>query len=103
MNIAQDFIQKNNDLVINATTGDFDIGPSDNQHITDILTGWWPQFPLVGAAIQFLLKAKALFQQIESTIKQQLEPDGYQVSRPQVTINTNGNGIIKPNAVRLPF
>src|ERR1039458_1917519 len=97
--IAMDFIQKNNDIVIDVNTGDFDIGASDNQHITDILSskpGWWPEFLNVGGAIQFQVKAKANPQQIENTIKQQCEADGYQCSRPQVTVAPNGNGIIKP-------
>lgn len=104
--VAQDFKQVDNDLYINPNTGDFMIAPSDNQHIEDILSsepGWWKEFVLVGASLRRLLKAKFNTQTVESTIKQQLEADGYQAGRPQISINANGNATIRPNATRVKF
>lgn len=103
--IAYDFKEDGtDDLAINANTGDFDFVPSDNQHIKDILAsfpGWYKEFPLVGAGIPLLLKAKVNSQKVEALIKQQLESDGYKVARPVVTISTNGQVVIKPNAIRI--
>lgn len=102
--IAYDFKEVEDDLFINPNTGDFDFVPSDNQHIRDILgsyPGWWKEFPLVGVGIGILLKAKVNAQKVEALIKQQLEADGYKVARPDVKVDTNGRGIISPNAVRI--
>lgn len=104
--IAMDFKTQDNDLYIDPKTGDFSIVPSDNFHIEDILSsepGWWKQFPLVGAMLRKLLKGKFNSQVVESTIKQQLEADGYQVGRPYVKIDRNGKAIVSPNAVRIKF
>lgn len=102
--IAADFVQVENDLYINPATGDFRIGASDNQHIQDILEafpGWYKEFPAVGAGIPILLKGKLNPQIVEATIKQQLEADGYQLQRPEVTVSPNGRVIIRPNAKRI--
>lgn len=103
---AQDFKQVDNDLYFSPVTGDFVIHPSDNQHIQDILAsepGWWKEFPSVGAMIRRLLKGKVNVQRVESTVKQQLEADGYQVFRPSISITANGFTEIRPNAKRVKF
>ncbi len=104
--VAQDFKMVDNDLYIDPKTGDFVIGPSDNQHIQDILEsepGWWKQFPLVGAGLRRLLKSKFTVQSTEAISKQQLEGDGYQVARPKISIDPNGNARVTPNATRIKF
>jgi hypothetical protein len=103
-NVAQDFIQRDNDLYISPVTGDFVIGPSDNQHIEDLLAsapGHWKEFPQVGANVPLLLKGRANVQEVEGRIKLELEADGYQVRRPSIKVTANGNATITPNAIRI--
>lgn len=101
---VMDFKQVNDDLYINPVTGDWEMVPSDNQHITDILRsapGDWKNSLGTGANLDILLKGKVDVQKVEATAKSQLESDNYQVGRPQVINNPNGQTIIKPNAERL--
>lgn len=99
-----DFKQVNDDLYLNPVTGDFEMVPSDNQHILDIcrsFPGWWKNSPQTGAGLPLLLKGKLNVAKVENQIKSQLEADGYQVGRPLVKSDSNGNFTITPNAIRL--
>jgi len=103
-NIALDIQQDENDLFFSPVTGDIVIGPSDNQHIEDILSaapGDYKEFPQVGAAVFTLLKGKGSPQKVEGIIKLQLESDGYQVGRPKVVVTNSGHATITPNAIRI--
>ena len=102
-NIVYDLKQVSNDLYLNPITGDFELVPSDNQHILDIcqsFPGWWKNALTVGAGLPNLLKSKVSTGSVENLIKAQLEADGYQVGRPVVTIESNGKLSITPNAIR---
>ena len=93
METFQDFLlDANGDLLIQ--NGDFVVGPSDNQHIDDIISsfaGAWKQFPILGVGIMQYLKSEE-GQAAVAKIKQQLQSDGYTV--PQVTINNTNAGLV---------
>ena len=100
---VKDFKQVDGDLYLNPVTGDFDLVESDNQHILDICEsypGWWKNALTIGAGVPSLLKSKVTTGSVENIIKAQLESDGYQVGRPVVRIETNGQLTIIPYAVR---
>lgn len=104
--IAMDYKMVDNDKYINPATGDFDIVPSDSQHIKDLLShnqGEYKQFPLSTINLVNLLKGKINQQNIESEIKSILEADGYKSSGRPV-VNTSPDKIqITPNATRIKF
>lgn len=76
----QDYLlDDNGDLLIK--DGDFVVGPSDNQHIQDILQsfqGEWKQFPLTGAGILQATNTGRPQDQINNA-KAQLQAGGYQL------------------------
>lgn len=92
--IFQDYLlDEDGDLLIQ--NGDFVVGPSDDQHIADILQsfqGEWKQFPLLGVGLLTFLKSQTPNDAI-NTIKQQLQNDGYVVGNVKTTIK-NGNLIV---------
>jgi hypothetical protein len=86
-----------NDLVIN-NTGDFVIGPSDEQHIADCINafpGWWKQYPLNGFGLRQYMQGPADAQIMNKNLRLQLETDGYQAS-PVISLNSTGNLNIDP-------
>lgn len=90
------------DLLIQ--NGDFVVGPSDPQHIKDIINsfpGWWKRTPTVGVGIFQYLNSAGQEQTIEKSIKTQLQADGYVVASPEVSFDANGELTIAPNAVRV--
>lgn len=100
---VRDFKQVDGDIYIDPILGDFVMVDSDEQHILDILQsypGWWKNSPPTGAGVPSLLKAKITTALTESIIKQQLEADGYQMTRPFINIDRNGKFTIQPNAIR---
>lgn len=102
--MVKDFKQIDDDLYFDPIIGDFVFVDSDNQHILDIcrsFPGWWKNAPAIGAGLPLLLKGKVNPAIVETQIKAQLESDGYQVSRPVVSINPNGAFKIIPNALRI--
>lgn len=77
-----DILQKANDLYVNPLTNDFDIGPSDTQHVNDILIsapGWWKQWLTLGVDIYSYLKAKGQVQELTQSVRLQVQSDGYKV------------------------
>ena len=103
LNPVKDFKQVDNDIYLNPVLGDFELVPSDNQHILDICDsypGWWKNALKIGAGLPNLLKSKVTTGSIENLIKAQLESDGYQVGRPVIRIEPNGRLTIIPYAVR---
>jgi len=81
--IYQDFIidSVTNDLQI--INGDFVVGPSDNQHVSDIImspAGSFKQFPSLGVGVMNYLKSQNGLS-MEALIKQMLQSDGYQMSQ----------------------
>lgn len=89
--IFQDYqLDEDGDLLIE--NGDFVVGPSDQQHIVDILQafqGEYKQFPLLGANLMTLLKGENPNEAI-NIIKTQLQSDGYDVSQVKATTDVNG-------------
>jgi len=99
-----DFKQIDDDLYWDNVRGDFVFAPSDNQHILDILRsfpGWWKNSPSTGVGIAINLKGKVNISSIENQVKLQLEADNYQVNRPSIKLDSNGNMTVIPNASRL--
>ena len=103
MAAAYDFkSDENGDLYINPITGDFEIGPSDEQHIQDIIesfAGHWKESPSVGVGIDLYLKGTGTLQAIEAAILLQLTKDGYQAA-PRASLDPDGKLIIVTNATR---
>ena len=92
--IFQDFLLgEDEDILIQ--NGDLVIGPSDNQHIEDIITsfaGDFKQFPQLGFGIMQYLKSENGKAAINE-IKNQLTGDGYQLANVNVT-NVDGNLVV---------
>lgn len=80
--VSNDFLlNSNGDLLIK--NGDFVIGPSDNQHIKDIINsnpGDWQEFPTVGVGIDSYINGSDLYE-LNQNIKLQLGNDGYDVNK----------------------
>lgn len=87
----QDFLlDDDGDLLIQ--NGDFVVGPSDPQHVEDIIEsfiGEWKQYPLVGVGLMQYLKSEN-GQAAINVIKQQLQADGYSV--PNINVQQNASG-----------
>lgn len=90
--ISKDLIQDSNgDLLIQ--NGDFVVGPSDFQHIYDIIqsyVGWWKQNPQIGVGIRSYLGSAGMQQTLQRSIKLQLQADNY--NNISVTSTTNPDG-----------
>ena len=77
-----DILQTSNDLYVNKYTNDFDLGPSDIQHVNDILLscpGWWKAYPTLGVNTISYLKSKAVSQKLIQSIQLQITSDGYKL------------------------
>jgi len=78
--MSKDFKLENNDLAIDATTGDFYIGDSDTQHVKDIIScfvGWYKEFPTIGVGVKRFLGRPGGIQVLKREIKLHLKSDGY--------------------------
>lgn len=70
------------DLLI--ANGDFAIGESDSQHITDIVysaPNWWKEYPYLGVNIQAFLSGSGNGPELNRQLLLQLKSDGYQVTK----------------------
>ena len=80
---------------------------SDADHIEDTIIAaplWWKQFPTDGVAIRAYSGSTGQSQKLGSSIKKQLQNDGYVCDNPDLgnpLILPNGKLNINPNAVRL--
>ncbi len=87
----QDFLlDDDGDLMI--ANGDFVVGPSDMQHVQDIIesfAGSWKQYPILGVGIKTFLKSEN-GQAAVTLIKQQLQSDGYSVGNIKVKNDVSG-------------
>ena len=83
--------------------GDFVIGLSDENHIQDLIesfVGWWKEFPSVGVGIKQYQGSAGKEQEIEQSIKLQLQKDGYNISLVRVTPNPDSTFNIQCDATR---
>jgi hypothetical protein len=86
-----------NDIVI--SNSDLILVESDDQHIVDTINaapGWWKENPTDGVAIMQYLKGRDIQQELERSMKIQLQSDGYK-SQPVMSFDTNGKLIIATN------
>lgn len=77
--MVNDFLvdEDGDELIVN---GDYVIGPSDSQHIDDIIisvAGAWREFPTVGVGVQEYQSGPNEEQKLRAVINQQLKADGY--------------------------
>jgi hypothetical protein len=77
--MVNDFLvdEDGDELILN---GDYAVGPSDSQHIDDIIisvAGAWREFPAVGVGIQEYQSGPPQEQKLRSIVNQQLQADGY--------------------------
>jgi hypothetical protein len=90
--IAYDFeLDDDGDLKIE--NNDLVIGPSDLQHIEDILSGapgHFKEFPLVGWNPYKRLNARTSQVEINQSAKQQLQSDGYEVRALNLALSSDG-------------
>jgi hypothetical protein len=101
--LFQDIQETDNDLLINPRTGDFDFGPSDNDHISDIILsfpGEWKQYPAIGVGVRQYVKSSGKEQELQRSVKLNLISDGYTVTNPKVEIDANGKVTGAPAAIR---
>lgn len=99
MALANDFkLDTDEDIFIDPVTFDFVIGPSDKQHVKDILQsvpGWWKEFPLVGFNPYQYLNGKVNAQEVNKNAKLQLMNDGFNIGQDGIDIKINPNGTIE--------
>lgn len=77
--MVNDFLvdEDGDELIVN---GDYVIGPSDSQHIDDIIisvAGAWREYPTVGVGVQEYQSGPNEEQKLRAVINQQLKADGY--------------------------
>lgn len=93
-----------NDLYIDPFAGDFIIEVSDSQHVQDTITaypGWWKESPADGVGIFGYQNSSGKQQVLSSSIKKQLQSDGYQCNNPIITQGANGLLKVQPNAIKV--
>jgi hypothetical protein len=87
---------------IKITNNDFRLVPSDTQHVQDTINahaGWWKENFTDGVGISNYLNSSGNQQELERSIKIQLQIDDYVVNNPSVFIS--GNQVkVQPNATR---
>lgn len=101
-NLFLDIALQDDDLYFNPATGDFDILPSDDQNIGDIVRaypGEYKQFPEIGVGIGDYLNSSGKSQEAARKIEVNLLADGFVVNRPKVVIDAMGLTYY-PNAFR---
>jgi hypothetical protein len=99
----QDFLLTDEGDILIGSNGDFSVGESDQQHITDIFrsaNGEYKEFPLLGCNIMSFLKGKINIQKVKNIIENQLKSDGYNTSGLIVDIDVSGNLIINTNGIK---
>lgn len=80
----------NNDLILSE---------SDDQHIVDTINaapGWWKENPSDGVGIMNYLKSKGAQQELQRSIKINLQSDGYKAT-PKISYDSTGKLIIEAN------
>ena len=91
-------LDENNDLAF-GVTGDFIMGPSDEQHIIDTIQaapGTWKEYPTTGVNIRQDLGGNVDPQQLAKTTKLQLQIDSYN-SQAKALLGTDGTLVLNPN------
>jgi hypothetical protein len=100
--MANDFLQNNDEDLI-FSNGDFAVGDSEQQHISDIIysaPGWFKEFPAVGVNIQQYLSGAGISDDLNRNLKLQLQSDGYSVTTAKF-IQDGENLILDTNATRV--
>ena len=88
--IDNDLIFQNNDLII---------AESDDQHIVDTINaapGWWKETFQDGVGIMNYLKGRNVEQDLQRSVKLNLQSDGYK-SSPRASYDTNGKLTVETN------
>jgi hypothetical protein len=101
--MANDFLQNDGEDLIFNNNGDFAIGDSEKQHISDIIytaPGWYKEFPSVGVNIQQYLSGAGISDDLNRNLKLQLQSDGYSVTTAKF-IQNGENLILDTNATRI--
>ena len=101
-NNSRDIALVNNDLFI--SDGDLVIADSDEQHVSDTIAGfpgWWKENPADGVGALAYINSTGKEQELERSVKIQLQSDGYQVSNPEVYVDDSGTLNVSPNAKKL--
>ena len=95
----QDIALYGNDLFIQ--NGDLVIAESDNQHIADTMNsfpGWWKEYPADGVGVFAFSNSAGQEQKLKRSLMIQLTADGYNVNNPEVSVGSEGQLTINPNA-----
>jgi hypothetical protein len=96
--MRQDIALENNDLFF--SNGDFVVAQSDEQHIIDTINcfqGWWKENPFDGVGLMQYMKSNAAMQEINRSVKMQLQGDGYILKSNYVNLDAAGKLIINTN------
>ena len=87
------------------TKGDLTIGPSDTQHLYDLINdepGFWKQFITVGVGINGYIQATGNFADLSNNIIRQLKNDGYSLTSPSIRMDSANSVLtVDPNATRV--
>lgn len=95
-----DFILGDDDDLL-IQNGDLAVGPSDNQHIFDIITsfkGFFKENPNLGAGVNSQIKSQN-GKSLVNTIIQNLQSDGYQVPNVDAKITNGVLSVTFPNGI----
>lgn len=95
--MAKDFLEIDDDLYVDPNTGDFGFGEADDEYLRDIMVsypGEYKQTPYIGVGIADYLNApfnKKIAQDLEKTIRLNIESSGAKENTIEVTVDSNGN------------
>lgn len=95
--IVYDFIQ-DSDGDLKIENNDIVIGPSNNQHVLDVMAavpGWFKKFPLVGFNPYQYLNGKTSITAINQQAKIQLVADGNIIGPGGIAMEFDANGELK--------
>lgn len=92
-----DLMLSDNDLVVK--NADLILAESDDQHIVDTINaapGWWKESFPDGVGIMQYFKGRNVQQELQRSIKLNLQSDGYK-SSPVISYDNSGKLIIEAN------
>jgi hypothetical protein len=104
MAVFKDILQATLEGDLKIVNGDFVIGPSDSQHIKDIIyenVGCYKQYPTCGVGLDEDQFMPIKMQELKQRINIQLSKDGYKIINLGLSYNPSTEDlVITPNAVR---
>lgn len=91
--LVEDFLY-NSDGDLSIKNGDIEVGPSDNQHLEDIMLADWGQFrqyPELGVGIERFFMGNYSKQYIRKEIRREVESDNFTITNLELDGDLNIN------------